>query len=77
MFATDGTLLMTDPLGAAHFLGDSPCRVAFVEARDERAFKAALAPTAGVRLGSRVSGVAVNGGRKLDIGVYIRQGTPP
>ncbi len=77
MFATDGTLLMTDPLGAAHFIGDSPCRVAFVEARDERAFKDALAPTAGVRLGSRVSGVAVNGGRKLDIGVYIRQGTPP
>ena len=73
MFATDDKLLMTDPLGAAHFLGDSPCRVAFVEAREEQAFKTALDPAAGVRLGSRVSGVAVNGGRNLDIGVYIRQ----
>ena len=73
MFATDDKLLMTDPLGAAHFLGDSPCRVAFVESRDEQAFKAALAPAAGVHLGSRVSGIVVNGGRKLDIGVYIRQ----
>ncbi len=73
MFATDDKLLMTDPLGAAHFLGDSPCRVAFVEAREEAAFRAALDPTAGVHLGSRVGGVAINGGRKLDIGVYIRQ----
>ena len=73
MFATDDKLLMTDPLGAAHFLGDSPCRVAFVEAREEQAFEAALDPAAGVHLGSRVSGVAINGGRKLDIGVYIRQ----
>ena len=73
MFATDDQLLMTDPLGAARFLGDSPCRVAFVEAREEQAFKAALASAADVRLASRVTGVAVNGGRKLDIGVYIRQ----
>ena len=64
---------MTDPLGAARFLGDSPCRVAFVEAREEQAFRAALAPAAVVHLGSRVTGIAVNGGRKLDIGVYIRQ----
>ena len=73
MFATDDTLLMTDPLGAAHFLGDRSCRVAFVEAREEQAFRAALDPATGVRLASRVSGVAVNGGRNLDIGVYIRQ----
>ena len=73
MFATDEKLLMTDPLGAARFLGDSPCRVAFVEAREEQAFRAALAPAAVVHLGSRVTGIAVNGGRKLDIGVYIRQ----
>ncbi len=73
MFATDDKLLMTDPLGAARFLGDSPCRVAFVEVREEQAFKAALDPAAGVHLGSRVDGIAVNGGRKLDIGVYIRQ----
>ncbi len=73
MFATNDRLLMTDPLGAAHFLGDSRCRVAFVESREEQAFKAALDPAAGVHLGSRVEGVAVNGGRKLDIGVYIRQ----
>ena len=73
MFATNEKLLMTDPLGAARFLDDSSCRVAFVEAREEQAFKAALDPAAGIRLASRVDGVAVNGGRKLDIGVYIRQ----
>ena len=72
MFETDAGLLMTDPLGAARFLGDATCRVAFVEAGEERSFVAALNPADGVRLAARVEGIALNGGRKLDIGVYVR-----
>ena len=72
MFATNGKLLMTDAAGAARFVGDGTCRVAFVDARDEAAFKAALDPGAPVREATRVTGIAINGGAKLDIGVYIR-----
>ena len=72
MFATNGKLLMTDAVGAARFAGDGTCRVAFVDARDEAAFKAALDPGAPVREATRVTGIAINGGAKLDIGVYIR-----
>ncbi len=72
MFATDGGLLMTDAVGAARFMDDGPCRVAFVAAAEDQPFKAALAPTPGVELASRVVGVAINGGHKLDIGIYVR-----
>ncbi len=73
MFATDTRLLMTDPAGAARFLEDGPCRAAFVGAGEEVSFKAALQSAGDVRLASRVQGVAINGGRNLDIGIYIRQ----
>ena len=73
MFATNTRLLMTDPAGAAQFMEDGPCRVAFVGAGEEGRFKAALRSAEGIRLASRVQGVAINGGRNLDIGVYIRQ----
>ena len=59
-------------MGAARFLGDATCRVAFVEADEERPFVAALKPSDGVRLASRVEGIALNGGRRIDIGVYVR-----
>ena len=72
MFATNGRLLMTDPGGAARFVQDGACRVAFVEKRDETAFRAAADRSAPIREVSRVTGVAVNGGATLDIGVYIR-----
>ena len=72
MFATTGKLLMTDAAGAARFVGDGTCRVAFVDGRDDAAFKAALDPAAPVREAARVTGIAINGGAKLDIGVYIR-----
>ncbi len=72
MFLTDTRLLMTDPLGAAHFMDDAPCRVAFVAGKDEAAFGAALDPAAGVRRAATVAGLALNGGRPLDIGVYVR-----
>ena len=73
MFATNARLLMTDPAGAAQFMQDGPCRAAFVGAGEEGSFKAALRSAADVRLASRVQGVAINGGRNLDIGIYIRQ----
>ena len=73
MFLTDTSLLMTDGGGAAQFIADGPCRVAFVEARDEAAFSAALDPGAPVRQATRIRGIELNGGGALDIGVYVRQ----
>ena len=72
MFATNGRLLMTDPGGAARFLQDGGCRAAFVERRDDADFKAALGQALPVREVAQVTGLAVNGGATLDIGVYIR-----
>jgi 4-amino-4-deoxy-L-arabinose transferase-like glycosyltransferase len=74
VFLTSTSLLMTDPAGAADFLSAEPCRAAFVEAREETAFEAALAAGAPVALVSRVEGINLNGGKKLDIGVYVRGG---
>ena len=73
MFATNGRLLMTDPGGAARFIAEGGCRVAFVAQQDVAAFNAALDQTLLVREVSRVAGIGVNGGAKLDIGVYVRQ----
>ncbi len=73
MFATNGRLLMTDPGGAARFIAEGGCRVAFVAQQDVAAFNAALDQTLLVREVSRVAGISVNGGAKLDIGVYVRQ----
>ena len=72
MFATDGALLMTDADGAARFMDGGSCRVAFVAAAEDQPFKAALGPAPGIELASRVVGVAINGGHKLDIGIYVR-----
>ena len=56
-------------------MGQGACRIAFVSAQDEPAFQAALGAGAdGVRLTERLTGINLNGGRKLDIGVYLRQG---
>ncbi len=73
MFLTDAHLLMTDPLGAARFMADAPCRVAFVSSADAGAFEAALDPAAGVHRAADVGGLAINGGKALDMGVYVRQ----
>lgn len=73
VFLTRTGLVMTDGPGAAAFMASGPCRVAFVEAREEQAFLAGLgAAAAQVKLASRVAGINMNGGRKLDIGVYAR-----
>jgi 4-amino-4-deoxy-L-arabinose transferase-like glycosyltransferase len=56
---------------AAAFLAGGPCRVAFVESRFEADFRTeaarlGLAPA----LSTRVGGFNINGGRRLDLGVY-------
>ncbi len=73
MFLTGARLVMTDPGGAASFLAETPCRVAFVEKLAEPEFLGALDPALAVRLAERVAGIALNGGKPLDIGVYVRQ----
>jgi 4-amino-4-deoxy-L-arabinose transferase-like glycosyltransferase len=71
VFLTRTDLVMTDGAGAARFLGQGGCRVAFVEAREEEAFNAVKAEVGRApRLLTRVSGVNLNGGRDLDIAVY-------
>jgi hypothetical protein len=76
VFLGGTTLEMTDGAGAAAFLAKGGCRVAFVEGRLEAAFTAA-ATAAGMvpRLVGRVQGLNLNGGRRMDIGVYAQQGS--
>jgi hypothetical protein len=70
VFLTRTDLEMTDGAGAARFLRDGPCRVAFVESRQEADFLSAMGADVEPRLLSRVRGLNLNGGRRLDIGVY-------
>jgi 4-amino-4-deoxy-L-arabinose transferase-like glycosyltransferase len=67
-------IAMLDGKRAAEYLIEGPCRLAFVESRQEVAFKAALGSAANVRLRERLKGTNINGGRKLDIGIYERAG---
>lgn len=74
VFLTRTDLAMTDGPGAAHFLEGGACRIAFVEKRLEEAFIATtIQDGRAPRLLSRVDGVNLNGGRRLDIGVYLGQ----
>jgi 4-amino-4-deoxy-L-arabinose transferase-like glycosyltransferase len=74
VFLTRTDLAMPDARDAAAFVKDGPCRVAFVESRDEQAFlDSARGSGISPRLLSRVDGININGGRKLDIGVYVGQ----
>lgn len=76
VFLTRTDLVMTDGAGAAAFLQAGLCRVAFVESRAEDAFKAALRDDPRVVEDRRVRGINLNGGRKTDIGVYVRGAAP-
>ncbi|MBA5776424.1 glycosyltransferase family 39 protein [Stappia sp. F7233] len=73
-----GTLLSTAE-GAATFLAEAApadCRVAVIDMRQEPRFKEeASAAGLGLREAARVQGLNINGGRKLDIGVYLKEGT--
>ncbi len=55
------------------FIASGPCRLAFVEARQEGQFRQQIQSIDGVRLISRIKGRNLNGGRALDIGVWLRQ----
>ena len=77
VFLTQTDLLLTGPDGAAHFLDAEPCRAAFVSSTVETAFRAALQNSSGMRAAARVSGTLINGGKALDIAVYVRQGERP
>ena len=70
VFLTVTDLAMGEGAVAAAFLAAAPCRIAFVEAREEPAFHRAGGPEVAV---ARVAGINLNGGKKLDIGVYVRQ----
>lgn len=70
-------LAMLDGKRAAAFMEGGPCRLAFVESRQEAAFRQALAPGAAVALRERIGGLNINGGRKLDIGVWVSPGIKP
>ena len=76
VFLAGTNLRMIDGAQAAKFIEAQPCRIAFVDVREEGAFRAALAPTSQVALYERVQGVNLNGGRKLDLAVYARKPAP-
>lgn len=66
--------MAADGTDAARFLGQAGCRVALVEQRFEAQFATVLKENSLTpRLVTRVTGFNINGGRKLDIGVYASQ----
>jgi len=73
VFLTDTDIDLTDGRLAAAAFGKTGCTIAFVEKRHEAAFleglKAVAAPP---KERTRVTGVNINSGRMLDIGVYAR-----
>lgn len=75
VFLTDTTLrIPLDGRGAAQFFREPGCRIVFVERRQEAAFiEGLVALQDRPALRTRVAGVNLNGGRKLDIGVYVRE----
>ena len=77
VFLTGTNLRLTTPQLAASFLKEGDCRGAFVESGGEQEFTAALGTRPDVHLAQRVVGTSINGGGRLDIGVYVRQRDRP
>jgi 4-amino-4-deoxy-L-arabinose transferase-like glycosyltransferase len=74
VFLTSTEIALIDGKGAALHFAQPGCRIAFVEQRHEGAFKASLVAVADKpALKTRVSGVNINSGRMVDIGVYVRE----
>ena len=71
VFLTRTDLEMTDGPGAARALAQGACRIVFVDKRDEPGL---LAARPDARPASRVAGINLNGGRALDVGVYVSGG---
>lgn len=75
VFVTGTDLAMAaDGAAVAAFLGQPGCRIAFVEQRFAAQFQSAIAtaPTP-PRLLTTLRGFNLNGGRRLEIAVYVRQ----
>ena len=74
---TSTDIEMTDGRGAAELLAGPGCRIVFVERRHMEAFERAVS-SAGLspRLVTRITGLNINGGRRLDIAVLSREGAP-
>ena len=71
VFLVGTSIRLTDGAGAAEFLRRGACRVAFVEARQERAFvQRAEANGLLYRAGPRIEGININGGRAISIAVF-------
>jgi len=64
-------LVATDPAGAADFLLHGGCRVAFIEARQERSF-ALQAEAIGLRFkaGPRIEGYNISNGQRIAVAVF-------
>ena len=77
VFLTETGLVMTDGEGAARFLMGERCRIAFVEARDEAVFLAKMPPGIFAIPVTRLQGVNLNGGKPMDIGLYVHDGRVP
>jgi 4-amino-4-deoxy-L-arabinose transferase-like glycosyltransferase len=77
VFLVGTSIRLTDGAGAADFLRGGPCRVAFVEVRQERAF-VQRAEAIGLLYGPgpHVEGININGGRALFISVFRSEGGP-
>ena len=73
VFLTETNLKFGDGGEAAAFLSDSACRIAFVEMRDEPDFLRSLPANLPRDPIQRVRGVNLGNGKRLDIGVYVRQ----
>jgi 4-amino-4-deoxy-L-arabinose transferase-like glycosyltransferase len=74
VFLTSTAIILGDGAKAASHFATAGCRIAFVELRHEAEFRKALeAFDYKPALKTRVSGVNINSGRLLDIGVYVRE----
>lgn len=70
VFLTHPDIELTTAAGAAEFLAKGGCRIAFVAQRQQKAFAAALPAGAAPVLVTKVRGVNLNGGHRLDIDVF-------
>lgn len=77
VFLTSTDILLSGPQEVAAFLARPGCRVAFVESRQAAAFEKALSEARiEPRLVTRVSGLNINGGRRMEFAVWARENAP-
>ena len=77
VFLTRSDLVITDGAGAAQFLKAGRCRAVLIESREAEAFAKALASDVHKREAGRVTGVNINGGKAMDIAVFVNDRDEP